>query len=395
VGVWNKADATATILGQSDGIWKIPPSDTIPWKLNAHLNEASYNYDESTSTLTYYTNRFPINSFANAVKIGLRQNDNYSPSKPIDLTRTLIDLSFVGGMVSAAARSIDNTIYLSLQDANNTLMVDFIADWILVADATTTTETTTTLTTTEATTTLTTQETTLTTDGTTTTTTRSQEPIGSTLPPLVNTTTTTTQNPNATTTTQNPNTTTTTRTTTTTTTTSPDNIFICFKEGTRILTNTGYVRVETLVEGHLIQTFRHGLVPLRSLRRARVFNTGGSAPRSRNRLYVYRRGCEGDGTPFADLVVTGEHSALVPVLPAAQKAAMTRHFGYAKTTDSQYHLLAQHDPRAVPYEPQGVFTVYHFALECGRNYERNYGVFANGMLMESCSVNHLSALLMY
>jgi hypothetical protein len=70
VGVWNKADATATILGQSAGIWKIPPSDTIPWKLNAHLNEASYNYDESTSTLTYYTNRFPINSFANAVKIG-------------------------------------------------------------------------------------------------------------------------------------------------------------------------------------------------------------------------------------------------------------------------------------------------------------------------------------
>jgi uncharacterized delta-60 repeat protein len=173
----------------------------------------------------------------------------------------------------------------------------------------------------------------------------------------------------------------------------PNNIYICFKEGTRILTNTGYVPVESLVPGQLIQTFRHGLVPMRALGRSRVANVGGRGPRSKNRLYMYPRGCEDGGKrPFADLVVTGEHSALVPSLQHGEKKAMTRHFGSAKTTDDQFHLLAQYDARAVPYEPRGAFTVYHFALACGRDFERHYGVYANGMLMESCSVNHLKAL---
>jgi hypothetical protein len=160
------------------------------------------------------------------------------------------------------------------------------------------------------------------------------------------------------------------------------------------LTNTGYVPVETLVKGQLIQTFRHGLVPLRALGRSRVSNIGGRGPRIKNRLYMYRRGCQDASgkKPCADLVVTGENSALVPSLQYVEKNVMTRHFGSAKTTDDQFHLLAQHDARAVPYEPRGVFTVYHFALECGRDYERHYGVYANGMLMESCSVNHLKAL---
>ena len=152
------------------------------------------------------------------------------------------------------------------------------------------------------------------------------------------------------------------------------------------------MRVEQLVEGLLVQTHRHGLVPLRALGVSRVFNDGSPA-RLKDKLYMYRRGCLGNGTPFGDLVVTGEHSALVPALRPTERAAMTKHFGTAKTTDGQYHLLAQHDARAVPYAVQGVFTVYHFALECGRDYERHFGVYANGMLMESCSVNHLRAIM--
>ena len=200
------------------------------------------------------------------------------------------------------------------------------------------------------------------------------------------TTTTTTIPPTSTTTT-------TITTTTTTTTMPPDNIYICFKEGTRILTSNGYVRVETLTPGTLVKTFRHGFVPLRSLGRSRVYNDGGPA-RLKEKLYVYRRGSLAEnGTPFADLVVTGEHSALVGSLGPREKAAMTRHFGFPKITDGQYHLLAQHDARAVPYEQRGVFTVYHFSLVCGSDYERHYGVYANGMLMESCSVNHLKAII--
>lgn len=43
------------------------------------------------------------------------------------------------------------------------------------------------------------------------------------------------------------------------------------------------------------------------------------------------------------------------------------------------------DERAEPYTKEGLAIVWHFALDNENCYE-NYGVYANGLLVESCSI---------
>ena len=53
-------------------------------------------------------------------------------------------------------------------------------------------------------------------------------------------------------------------------------------------------------------------------------------------------------------------------------------------TDYKYRLLACLDERAKPYLEEGVFNIWHIALDHG-NYYMNYGIYANGLLVETCS----------
>ena len=57
-------------------------------------------------------------------------------------------------------------------------------------------------------------------------------------------------------------------------------------------------------------------------------------------------------------------------------------------TDNNYRLPAFLDERAKPYSNEGNFTIWHLALE-NENYSFNYGIYANGLLVESCSQRYL------
>ena len=46
------------------------------------------------------------------------------------------------------------------------------------------------------------------------------------------------------------------------------------------------------------------------------------------------------------------------------------------------------DERAAPYEKAGEYNIYHIALANDDPYS-NYGVYANGLLVESCSKRFL------
>jgi hypothetical protein len=53
-------------------------------------------------------------------------------------------------------------------------------------------------------------------------------------------------------------------------------------------------------------------------------------------------------------------------------------------TENKYRLLACIDERAKPYSKEGLYTIWHFSLE-NADYYMNYGVYANGLLVESSS----------
>ena len=60
-------------------------------------------------------------------------------------------------------------------------------------------------------------------------------------------------------------------------------------------------------------------------------------------------------------------------------------------TDDKLRLFTYLDDKAEPYPEEGTFTIYHLALE-NENYIGNYGIWANGLLVESCSKRYLAEL---
>jgi hypothetical protein len=92
------------------------------------------------------------------------------------------------------------------------------------------------------------------------------------------------------------------------------------------------------------------------------------------------------------LVITGCHSILVDsFVSEEQRKKVIEVNGNTYVTDRKYRLPACADPRAFVYEIPGNYTIYHLALE-NNDYYMNYGIYANGLLVETCSKRYLKEL---
>jgi hypothetical protein len=164
----------------------------------------------------------------------------------------------------------------------------------------------------------------------------------------------------------------------------------CFKSGTKILTNRGYKRIETLRAGDLVKTALHGYIPVWKIGKRKIYHPS-TNERIPDQLYV----CSSDVYPevFEDLVITGCHSILVKKWASEEEKERTAHAngGELYITDYHYRLPACADLRAHVYDEEGDYTIYHLALE-NDDYYKNYGIYANGLLVESCSKRYLTEL---
>lgn len=167
----------------------------------------------------------------------------------------------------------------------------------------------------------------------------------------------------------------------------------CFLEGTRVLcldevTNQMvYIPVQNIRKGMKIKTTKHGFVPVNMIGVSEIENEG--SERIMNRLYRLKQAQYAD--LFDDLVITGCHSVLVDGLTHKQIQDTLQIFDMVFMTDDKYRLLACLDEKAQPYEKSGSFTIYHIALDHA-DYFMNYGIYANGLLVESCSQRYLKEL---
>jgi hypothetical protein len=164
---------------------------------------------------------------------------------------------------------------------------------------------------------------------------------------------------------------------------------VCFKEDAKILTDKGYVPVQDLRKGSLVKTALNGYVPVDMIGK-RLMNHVASNERIKEQLYK----CGMDEYPevFEDLVVTGCHSILVDkFVSEEEKQKAVEVNGDLYVTDKKYRLPACVDERAKVYETAGTYTIYHFALE-NNDYYMNYGVYANGLLVETSSKRYLKEL---
>ena len=164
----------------------------------------------------------------------------------------------------------------------------------------------------------------------------------------------------------------------------------CFLEGSKILCQVDgvetYIPVENLRPGTLVKTSRDGYKKVEVIGKGTIRNPG-TTDRIEDRLYK----CSPAKYPALreELFITGCHSILEYPITEKQKEDTIRHLGKLYVTDKKYRLMACVDERAEPWAAEGVYTIWHFALE-NVDDGMNYGVYANGgLLVETCSIRTL------
>jgi len=160
----------------------------------------------------------------------------------------------------------------------------------------------------------------------------------------------------------------------------------CFKSDTKILTNKGYIKIQDLRKGDLVKTVLHDFKPIVMIGKRDIKH---SASKERIKEQLYK--CTQTNYPeiTEDLIITGCHCLLVDdFINPEQKEKTIKVNGRIFITDNKYRLPACVDEKTLVYETPGTYTIYHFALE-NDNYYMNYGIYSNGLLVETCSKRYL------
>ena len=158
---------------------------------------------------------------------------------------------------------------------------------------------------------------------------------------------------------------------------------ICFLKGTYIYTNEGYKLIETLKKGDFVNTFKDNYVRIDTIVEEEIFH---DAEKERNSRQLFKLSYPEYPQLLKDLYITGAHSILVGKLTEKQEKQIIKDYGRTFATDLFDRLPAYIDEKAKVHEESGTYTIYHLCLE-NENMYSNYGIFANGLLVESISKN--------
>ena len=170
--------------------------------------------------------------------------------------------------------------------------------------------------------------------------------------------------------------------------------FPCFKEDSKILClkedKEVYVKIQDIRKGDLVKTLKKGYVSVNMIGTTNIYHPAICFSRNKDQLYR----CSQKEYPelFEDLVITGSHSILVDKFTNdIQRLKVIEINGSTFITDGKYRLPACADLRSSVYENKGHINIYHLALD-NDDYFTNYGIWANGLLVESCSKHYLNDL---
>ena len=157
---------------------------------------------------------------------------------------------------------------------------------------------------------------------------------------------------------------------------------ICYNKGTKILVVEDgqelYKSIELLQPGDLVKTYLHGDLPIEFINSKRVINNPNVWSESMYRL-------PSTDPEHDDLVVTGGHGILKPVLTrqeiSADKRWFIRNQRYSKI-DNMYLQRAAFCKEFIQLTDKQEYTYYHLSLK-SNDENRRYGIWANGILSES------------
>jgi hypothetical protein len=164
---------------------------------------------------------------------------------------------------------------------------------------------------------------------------------------------------------------------------------ICFKKDSKILCLKDDIEKEIYIQdlkiGDLVKTINNGFLPVKILAKSFIQN---SENKERILKKLYKLSKSKYPELNEDLYLTGCHSILVDKITDIQKEKIENILGVVYVTDSKYRLLVSVDERAEPFIDNSVSIIYHIAIGDDKN--RNYGIYANGLLVETCFENSIT-----
>jgi hypothetical protein len=163
----------------------------------------------------------------------------------------------------------------------------------------------------------------------------------------------------------------------------------CFLEGTTVLCYRdgveAYVPIETIKCGTSVLT-PEGYKKVELIGKRTIRNRGDDE-RVQDRLY---RCPMANYTQLTkDLYITGCHSILVARLSDKERRKTEEILRQVFITGKMFRLMACVDERAEPWASDGMYTVWHLALE-NKDVTKNYGIYVNGgLLVETCCIQRM------
>jgi hypothetical protein len=159
---------------------------------------------------------------------------------------------------------------------------------------------------------------------------------------------------------------------------------ICFNQGTKILCfkngKEQYIAVEKLKEGDQVKTLKHGYKEIIDMRKG-TFKLNGLMD-----MGMYRM--KKQGNMIADLEMSGLHAVLVDKDDPKYADDIKRQRGLNNKKffiDGKFRLRARESHEFQQME-QKEYTIYSFALE---EQQQQYGIWANGLLVETTRLKNL------
>jgi hypothetical protein len=161
----------------------------------------------------------------------------------------------------------------------------------------------------------------------------------------------------------------------------------CFNEQTKILCLVDslekYIPIEQLHDCIYVKTYKHGYKKIKKIIKSRLLNV---EEKTINKLYRLKK--SENNLLIEDLYLTGGHSILKDHLSEKEMKKMKKivemnNIKFDYKIDDKYKLLACFDKSISEYNEKGYYNIYQLVLDNDNIVEKNYGIYANGLLVES------------
>ena len=143
-----------------------------------------------------------------------------------------------------------------------------------------------------------------------------------------------------------------------------------------------YTCVKDLKIGDIVKTYKHGYIPIKKIKKLLIVNDNSLFTHN---MYILRKTDENN--LIEDLIMSGGHSLLVDELPEEEDKKQ-KMIGFDYCIDDKKLMLAGLSDLFEPFLEEKNYLVYNFILENNGDKTKRYGVYANGILVETGNENH-------